>query len=149
MSYDILYPFAAAPRQYELASDIGGVTSLDYALSTVSGRQALAEAILRRLTTRRGGLFYAPSYGFDVIGLIGSTVSASEIEQRALEQVLLEEEVEDATCTVALADVGAVRSITITINVTDAQGPFDLTLSASELTISALLGGTELFNEAV
>ena len=149
MASDILYPFAAEARQYELASDIGGVTSVDYALSTVSGRQALAEAILRRLTTRRGGLFYAPSYGFDVLGLIGSTVSASEVEQRVLEQALLEEEVEDATCTVTFADVGATRSITVELNITDAEGPFDLTLSASELTISALLGGTELFNEAL
>jgi len=146
---DILYPFAVATREHALGSDIGGVTSIDYALSTVSGRQALAEAILRRLTTRRGGLFYAPSYGYDVIGLIGSTVSASEVEQRVLEQVLLEEEVEDAACTVTFADVGGTRSVAIDIQVTDAQGPFNLTLTASELTIAALLDGTELFREAI
>lgn len=149
MASDVLYPFAVATRQYELGSDIAGVTSIDYALSTVSGRRALAEAILRRLTTRRGALFYAQSYGYAVVELIGSTVSASEIEQRVLEQVLLEEEVEDATCTVLFTDVGGTRSVSIEIKVTDADGPFDLTLTASELTISALLEGTEIFRETI
>jgi len=146
---DILYPFAVATREHALASDIGGVTSIDYALSTVSGRQALAEAILRRLTTRRGGLFYAPSYGYAIVEIIGSSVSASEIEQRVVEQCLLEEEVEDATCTATFTDAGGTRSVAIDIKATDAKGPFDLTLNASELTISALLEGTELFNEVL
>lgn len=149
MASDILYPFAVATREHALASDIGGVTSIDYALSTVTGRQALAEAILRRLITRRGGLFYAPSYGYAVVELIGSSVSASEIEQRVVEQCLLEEEVEDATCTATFTDVGGSRSVAIDIQVTDAQGPFALTLTASELTITALLDGTELFSEAL
>lgn len=148
MASDVLYPFAVDSRVYPLGSDIAGVTSIDYALTTVSGRQALAEAILRRLFTPRGGLWYAPSYGYSIVGLIGSSVPPSIVEQQVLEQVLAEEEVEDASCTVTYTDANGGRSLAIAINVVDADGPFDLVLTASELTYQALLDGTEIFSEA-
>lgn len=144
-SGDAIFLRPGSARRYPLGSDIGGVTSIDYALSTVSGRLALAQAILRRLTTPRGGLVGAPSYGYDVATLLGSTVPASIIEQRVLEQVLLEEEVEDAGCTVTV-DAG---SLSVDVAVVDADGPFDLTLAASELTVSALIDGVQIFQEAL
>lgn len=132
-------------RAYPLGSDIGGVRSIDRTLSVVTGRQALAEAILRRLTTPLGGLIGAPSYGYDVATTIGSTVPVSVVEQRVLEQVLYEEEVEDARCSVVV-DGG---SLTVAVSVVDADGPFELTLTADELTVSAFIDGVPLFEEAV
>lgn len=131
--------------RFPLGSDIAGVTSIDAALTTVGGRRALADAILRRLTTPRGGLVGAPEYGFDVRSVLGSTLPMSFIEQRVLEQVLAEQEVADALCT-ATFHRGTLR---IEIPVVDAEGPFDLTLTADELTTAALLGGAEIFREAV
>lgn len=128
----------------DLGSDIAGVMSIDYALSTVSGRMALAQAILRRLTTPRGGLLGDPSYGYSVHDLIGSSVPVSVIEQRVLEQVLLEEEVEDARCNARMSN----GVLFIEITVEDADGPFELTLTASELSTEAFLESEQIFSQA-
>lgn len=118
-----------------LASDISGITDIDFALSTVSGRLALAQAILRRLTTPRGQLLGSPTYGYDLLSTVGAPVPASIVRQRVLEQVLAEEEVEDASVTVALAN-GVLQ---VSINVEDGKGPFRLTVSASDLTAQAII----------
>lgn len=131
-------------RQFPLGSDLAGVTSLDFALTTSTGRRALADAILRRLTQVRGGLVGSPAYGFDVTALIGSTVPEQLIEQRVLEQVLEEEEVEDASCTAVLAHA----QLRIEISVIEADGPFELTLTADELTLEAFVDGFQIFQQA-
>jgi phage baseplate assembly protein W len=127
----------------ELGSDIAGVFDVDATLSVATGRRALAQAILRRLTTPRGGLIDSPAYGYDVTALIGSAVPPSIVEQRVLEQVVAEQEVKDARCTVTFTR----DTLTVDIQVEEGDGPFSLTLTASELTIQAFLDGT-LFAEA-
>lgn len=144
MGADALFPFRATTRQFELGSCIGGISTMDYALSKVTGRTALAHRILRRLTTPRGGLFYAPTYGYDLTELIGSSVPVSVVEQRVLEQVLAEEEVADARATATLLN----GTLSVEIQTVDAEGPFTLVLNASELTVSGLMDGVELFQEA-
>lgn len=125
----------------ELGSDIGGITAISWTLATVEGKLALAHAILRRLTTPRGGLIGDSSYGYAVQSTIGSTVPVSVVEQRVLEQVLAEEEVEDATVDVALLD----GKLTVQLSVESAEGPFDLTITATALTTEAFLDGEQLF----
>src|SRR5690606_12514352 len=124
----------------DFGSDISGITRLDWSLDIAEGRLALAQAIPRRLTTPRGGLFYDPTYGYNVTELIGSTVPASVVEQRVLEQVLAEEAVEDARCEVALNGI----TLRIEIYVVAAGGPFELVLNQNELTLEALLDGEQL-----
>jgi hypothetical protein len=131
-------------RLTPLGSDLAGVTSLDYALTTATGRLALAQAILRRLTTPLGGLVGTPTYGYDVLALIGSTVPEQVIEESVLEQVLFEEEVEDASCAAARID----SSLNLQINVIDSDGPFELTLTAEELTAAAFVDGVPIFQQA-
>ena len=144
MGSDSLYPFRLTTRQHELGTCIGGVTAIDYALTKVSGRTALAHRILRRLTTPRGGVFYAPTYGYDLSELIGSSVPMSVVEHRVTEQVLYEEEVADARCTATLTN----GTLSVDIQAVDAEGPFELVLSTSQLTVQALLDGVEIFKEA-
>lgn len=144
MALDDLYPFAAAPRVHALGSDIAGASTIDYALTVNTGRRSLADRILRRLSTPRGGLFYSPEYGYDLKSAIGSTVLPGDVEQRVLEQVQAEEEVADASCTATLSN----GTLTIILSVVDAQGPFDLVITATDLTVSALIEGVEIFNEA-
>jgi hypothetical protein len=144
MGADAVYPFRLTSRQYELGTCIGGITSVDYALTKVSGRTALAHRILRRLTTPRGGLFYAPTYGYDLAELIGSAVPMSVVEHRMTEQILYEEEVEDARCTATLAN----GTLSVDIQCVDADGPFELAISASDITIAALLDNVEFFKES-
>lgn len=119
----------------DFGSDIAGVFDIDPTLSVVEGRPALAHALLRRITTPRGTLIGDPSYGYDVTGLIGSTVPMSVVEQRVLEQILAEEGVEDARVTAELVN----DTVTITMHVVDSEGPFDLVLTSSQLTTAAFL----------
>lgn len=123
-----------------LASDFAGVLDLDWALSTVDGFTAFAQQILRRLTTQLGTLEDDPTYGFDIRDLIGSTLSASVVEQRVLEQVMAEEETQRAAVRVTYSD----GSILIEIKVQAISGTGLLTLNASELTVEAVLNGTPL-----
>jgi len=127
-----------------LGSDIAGVSDVDWALSTVSGRVALAHAILRRLRTSRGGLLGGPvSYGFNLEDLIGSDVPASVVENRVRAQALEEEEVVD--CAVVASFRAAAGALEVTIAVIDGDGPFTLTIVAAEdLTIGAFLDGVRL-----
>ena len=118
-----------------LASDFSGCEDLDPALREVSGRRALAEAIIRRLTTGTGQLQDHPAYGFNVTELIGTSLSNPRIRQGVLGQVLQEEEVEYATVNVS-RNLGAV---TIEIVVTDGDGPFDLTINVSDLNVEAII----------
>jgi phage baseplate assembly protein W len=123
----------------DLGSDIAGVFDVDATLSVATGLRALAQAILRRITTPLGQMPGAPSYGYDVRSLIGSTTPASIAEQRILQQVRAEEEVADARCTVAYDPRTAVT--TITISVVAGEGPFDLTVSMNGLTLKAFFAG--------
>ncbi len=133
-----------------LGTDIAGVFDIDATLSVVSGQRALAQQILRRLTTPRGGLLIvkpngaaaaSQKYGYDLRHVIGSLLPEINIERGVLEQVLDEEEVEDAR-------VSAVRdgaTMTITVTVVAAEGPFELTiLSAADLTLTTFIGGEQV-----
>lgn len=129
-----------------LGSDISGITDLDAAMTVVTERLALAQGILRRLTTPRGALIGSPTYGYDILSAIGSTQPMSVINQRVLEQVMLEPEVEDAACD-ATSD-SATSTLTVAITVVDADGPFPLTLTAADLTLSALADGVVILAKA-
>lgn len=120
-----------------LASDFAGVLDIDWALSTVKGEMALAQAILRRLTTPLGGLEDDPLYGYDIRDLIGTPVTASIVEQRVREQVLAEEEVD--RCAVRVTQ--AADSIFIEIRLRTIAGTASLTLNSTSLTLEALFNG--------
>jgi hypothetical protein len=118
-----------------LGSDFRGVRDITPTLEIVGGRQALVEAILGRLITPRGQLPEDLSYGFDLSSCIGSALPVGIIEQRVLEQVTAEEEVEGAICSASLVS----DELTVVLRIVDGEGPFSLTLTATELTVEALL----------
>lgn len=122
----------------DLGSDIAGALDLDPGLRVVSGRRALADAIVRRLTNPRGVFPDWPDYGFDLQSVTGTTLNVSQVRQLITEQCLLEEEVQSATVT--LEQRGEV--LVATVSVTDGTGPFDLTISVSEVTTEAIIPPT-------
>jgi hypothetical protein len=123
-----------------LASDFAGVLDVDWALSTVDGFLALAQQILRRLTTPLGGLEDDPTYGFDIRELVGATLTQPIIEARVQEQVSAEEEVQRSAVRVTQTP----DSIFIEIRVQAISGTGLLTLNSDGLTVTALLNGTPL-----
>lgn len=120
-----------------LGTDFAGGTDLDPAMREQSGERALADAIVRRLTTPRGGLPDFPQYGFDVTTLIGRSLPSNQIAQLVLEQVRLEEEVLEASLDLVTSDDGS--TITMNLKIESGDGPFDLTVSVSALEVTAII----------
>ena len=120
-----------------LGSDFAGGADLDPALSEQTGRRALGDAIVRRLTTPRGGYPDFPSYGFDVATVIGRSLEPNVIAQRVLEQVRAEEEVEQAAMDVTVSADGT--TVQLDIRVVDGAGPFELTISVDDLGVTAII----------
>ena len=125
-------------------TDFSCVTDIDAELSTVSGRTCLLQAIARRLITPRGGLLGDTEYGYDCriwIGAshprsLGSIASAVAAEARKDERVL------QAEATVEFDET--LETMTIVFRLSDADGPFDATITISDVTVELILEGTAL-----
>jgi hypothetical protein len=125
----------------DLGSDFGGGADLSASLSEQYGRLALADAIVRRLTTERGGLPDYPQYGFDVSSLIGTIIEPSSVAQRVLAQVRAEEEVSRASLDIETSADNS--TINLKLQIVSGDGPFPLTISVSDLGVTAIIPGAE------
>jgi hypothetical protein len=114
-----------------------GVLDLTPTLSVVTGRSALIQKILRRLSTPAGSLEWDTTYGYDLRNEVGASVVEYQVVSRVSAQCLAEEEVEDVRVTVSLAVAGVLR---VGIVLRDANGPFDFTVSIDQLTGELLVG---------
>jgi len=122
-------------------TDVGGVEDVDPAGNMVSGRRALAEALARRYQTPRGRLIGNPNYGEDLTEHINDDMTSHDLaamQAAAIQEGRKEERVLDIQVGVEL-DVDG--NVTVAITVTDADGPFDLTLSVSSLSVTLLSVG--------
>lgn len=119
----------------DYGSDLSGVRNIDFGLSFVDGRIALAEALLTRLSSGPGSLPDDPAYGYDMQLLIGSMARSSEVESRVVAQCLLDERVEDVQADVTLVN----GTLTVALSVVDADGPFALVLTLTDSTIEMIL----------
>lgn len=118
--------------------DFSGTLDLDPSLGSVSGRVALIEAVIRRLTTITGALPDFPDYGYDITALIGTAFNAADIESAVQNQILLEEEIDDVEVTATLLS----DNVTIQLDITlyDGTGPFDLTVTVDDLKVDYIIG---------
>jgi hypothetical protein len=115
--------------------DIGGILDVTADLRVVHGREALGHALARRLTTRRGGLWYDPNYGHDVRQYVNApTQQPGKIESEVSGECLKDERVLEADVTVL--SVG--EELRLGIVITDGQGPFPLTLVVTSVTVELL-----------
>jgi hypothetical protein len=119
--------------------DLAGILDVGSTLVLTSGRRALAEAILRRLTTPRGSLFYDFDYGFD----LRQFISAPEPQPGFLEmQVRTEVEKDERVESVEVETTFISETLTARLTVTDADGTFKLTLAVTNLTVEYLAENT-------
>jgi phage baseplate assembly protein W len=114
---------------------MSGGRDLSPSLGESTGLKALAEAIVRRLTTTLGALPNHPDYGFNIDELIGTTKTDSFIRQQILGQVFLEEDVADARCRVERTTAG----LSISIIVFSPDGEFPLTISVDSLSADVII----------
>jgi len=127
----------------QLGSDISGVEDLDPALSVVTGRRALAEAVGRRYVTPAGTHPDDPFYGYDLSEAVGSGTPPEEIEQHALAQARAEEEIEEASAVTEITGAIGEQTLEMLITLVDSAGPFTFTVTIdADLTLSILLGSS-------
>jgi hypothetical protein len=123
----------------DFGTDIACVNDIDGVMSLTNGLRNLGSAIARRLITPRGGLAYAPDYGFDVRGLLnsGQTDDFVTAAQQAIElECEKDERVEAAAVLLEFNEQAS--TLLITIQLTTADGPFTLVLSVSAVTVAIL-----------
>jgi hypothetical protein len=122
----------------DLGIDLAGVDDLTPDLAIVGGRRALIQSIARRLITPRGGLFYDPSYGFDLRQFLSGVTSApSAIAAGVVAEAEKDARVEQATAVVTFTG----DTLTVRLSIADGGGPFPLTLSVSKVTVTILSEG--------
>lgn len=108
----------------------------------VSGRTALAQALLRRWTTDRGQLIDDPNYGDNLENYINDDMSIADIakaQQAAVNEALKDERVVDCTSIASFDDSGV---LTLEFTITDGDGPFSLTLAVTDVTVDLLTVGS-------
>ena len=125
------------PTDY--GTDFSCVTDLDSALSTVSGPMVVVEAVLRRLQTTAGGLWYDRDYGTDVRQFLNGSRSRFAVSAAVEAEALKDERIEEAAAEVTFTD----ETLTIVLRLVLADAEFSLTIGVSQLTVDLIS-----FNEA-
>lgn len=117
-----------------------GLLDLDPTFALCTSRVQLAQAIGRRITTRRGTLAWIgddPDYGVDVRDYLGSDASAQSAFRVAAmvdAEVLRDERVLACKTTATVTD----GTLTLSLRLADADGPFRLVLAVSAVTVDLL-----------
>ena len=104
-----------------------------------AGMPNLAEAIIRRLTTPRGGLFYDPDYGVDLRRYLNE--AATEEVQFEIARLAEEQAEEDPRVARATAEVSfepTTRTLTVHLTLELATEPSPLVTEASNVTVEVL-----------
>jgi hypothetical protein len=113
------------------------VDDLTMPARTASGFRVVAEAIVRRWQTPRGGLIDDPNYGFDLSDFLSDdidTAGLNRIKNSAKAEALKDERVIGVDLN--LTFISGVMMVTA--NVTTAAGPFKLVVSVSQVSTTLL-----------
>jgi len=126
-----------------LGTDIGTFAELDVELS---GRELLATDIAWRFITDEGSYFGDRKYGYNIRQFLNEEISAQRlvaIQGRCAIEALKDDRVKSATVQVALTNIdGTKRKLTVTVNLVDADGPFQfiVAVESDKFTVKLLQG---------
>lgn len=124
----------------DYGNDTEAVSDLTFARRQVEGETMMAQVIARRLTTRRGGLFYAPDYGYDLRQFLkGSAPPVSVINGNIENELLKDKRIADATSEATFSE--STEALQVHVFGNGSEGPFDLTISIDEVTVELLREG--------
>ena len=116
----------------DFGTDIALLTDLAPVWGLTTGLTNLACALVRRLSTPRGTLFYDLDYGFDVTALLNASLGPNDIASiRSGIGSELRKDPRVQSAAVTLVFTAASKTLQIAITVQTASGPFDLVLAAS------------------
>jgi hypothetical protein len=123
----------------DLGTDVSATTGLDPNFTLVTGTRSLAEAALRRLTTQRGTLFYAPNYGTDVREALLARLDADGLRswrKRIEGELQKDDRVRIVRANLSFSQASGV--LTIGVSGVTGEGPFAFTIAASALSADLL-----------
>ena len=134
-------PSVIAPTvaQAPLGTDVSTVPDLDGYFRLMTGLRVVGEALLRRLTTPPGGLFYDPDYGYDIRGLLNAPLTSADLARariRIVAECQKDERVDTVEADLALNE--STGRLTLSLLVATAAGPFKLTAAVSAVTVELL-----------
>ena len=122
--------------------DVYALTDIDPYFRLVSGQEAVAQAIARRLQTPAGGMLGDPAYGYDLRGLVNTAKSLAELEEiraNVEAQCLLDLRVDIADVSLNLLDSG-VCEIRIDLTLAGGETP-TLTFQIDSSNVSVVYAG--------
>lgn len=129
-------------RDLKTVVDANGNVDLTPGMLESTGRAVLAESLVRRQTTRRGSVIDAPNDCFDIRDWLSSEMIPTKLSQlRGTLRAELEKDERVKIATVTMAYNEQSKTLTITEAIDSTSGPFKLTLSVTDLTISLLTEG--------
>lgn len=121
-------------------ADSGDGLDLDPLFGLVSGRDALGQTLVCRLETRRGLLALIgdeANAGRDLTALCNAnSVSTGAVAAAVASELEADERVKSAEATAAMSN----GRVSVRATVDDGNGPFDLVLSATAVSVSVLEG---------
>ncbi len=123
----------------DFGSDVSTFPDLDPTFAIIDDRRVLAEAILRRLTTTREGLFYDPDYGLDVRAWLNESLLPKRLYllQRQIEaECEKDERVLSADARLDLNPQS--HTLTVKLVVDTNEDTFKLTLGVDQVSASIL-----------
>jgi len=118
-------------------ADFDCTNDLNPALTLISGRLLLAQALYHRLITPRGGLFYDPNYGLGIQSYLNAGLTAPQIARigSLCDAEYLKDDRVIASQTIGVFAAG---TLTLTSLVTDGVGPFPLVASIASVSTALL-----------
>ena len=111
-------------------------------MQIATGRQVIAQSLVRRQTTPRGSVLTSPNDCLDIRQMISQGVTQSQLQAYASSlrtELLRDQRVLSAAVQISYDPVKNVT--TITENVQTSAGPFTLTLTLSTGSIAVILAG--------
>jgi len=119
----------------DYGQDFTCIEDVDARLSVTSGPLLVAQAVVRRLETPRGGLWYSPNYGTDLRQFINGHATVFRVARAIEQEALKDERVESAKAVVTITNN---RRIDATLTLELADGPFRLVVAVDELTVELI-----------
>ncbi len=121
----------------DYGNDTESTDDTTFARREVSGSIMMAQALARRFQTPRGYLFYDPEYGYDLRQYLkGPIPLLSVINGQVENEAYKDERVDDVKVESSFDGDG----LEVNIAGFGSEGPFDLTLNITEVTVELLRG---------
>ena len=115
------------------------ITDVTTPATMASGFRVIGEAIARRWQTPRGGLIDDPNYGFDLTDFIGDDLGKGDLARIAHgASAEAEKDERVLSCAVTLTMTGGGQLMTVVGSVETGQGPFQLVVAVSAVSVTLL-----------